>query len=197
MLDHIKSYIEHGVKKIIFYLEKILRKLDDPRFGLKEIKKEIIDIEKKLDNPWFGLKEIKKEIKDIENGMACPVRSTGPAIRSAGVGNLYVKLQNDTDVDQMVLVEVRSLDTCPKTVAASETVNVPANCAVLRTFDIGPSGLDLEEFEVRITTLSGEPRAIQAFVAGAEGQSVNLNPANTWRDAELVCKFDSDNHKPC
>lgn len=48
-------------------IRKIEAKLDNPKFGLKEIKEEIIEINEIVSNSVFGLKEIKNEVRDIEN----------------------------------------------------------------------------------------------------------------------------------
>lgn len=119
-----------------------------------------------------------------DNGSS--VLTTGPVIRSAGVGNLYVKILNNTDITQQVRITLFDIDECPKAIAAVETVTVEPGCAVLETFDIGPAGLDLEEFEVQIEFLSGATEGIYAFIAGAQGNSFNLEPANVFRHEELV-----------
>lgn len=47
-------------------LQQILDKLDDPNYGLEEIKNEIRLIEMTVTDPIFGLQEIKAEIMDIK-----------------------------------------------------------------------------------------------------------------------------------
>lgn len=58
-------------------LEDIEDKLDNPQFGLREIKREIKAIEDKLDSPSWGLIEIKNEIKEIENKLDHPETGLG------------------------------------------------------------------------------------------------------------------------
>ncbi|MGI6092781.1 MAG: hypothetical protein GX348_05740 [Veillonellaceae bacterium] len=52
--------------KLLDEIRKIEAKLDNPKFGLKEIKEEIIEINDIVSNSVFGLKEIKNEVRDIE-----------------------------------------------------------------------------------------------------------------------------------
>ena len=87
-------------------------------------------------------------------------------------------------------ITVFDLDECPKVAAAVETVTVEPKCAVLETFNIGPAGFDLEEFEVQIEFLSGATEGIYAFIAGAQGNSFNLEAANVFRHEELVPQID-------
>jgi len=75
VLDCFKDHSSCTKERIILCIllgeiRAIEDKLDNPKFGLKEIKNEIKDIEEKLDNPKFGLKEIKNEIRGIENIVA-------------------------------------------------------------------------------------------------------------------------------
>lgn len=138
---------------------------------------------------FLKLKKCKKKDKN-GNGNGSSVLTTGPVIRSAGVGNLYVKILNNTNINEEVRITVFDIDECPKEPAAVETVTVEPKCAVLETFDIGPAGLDLEEFEVQIEFLSGATEGIYAFIAGAQGNSFNLEPGNVFRHEELVPQID-------
>lgn len=52
--------------KILDEIRQIEAKLDNPLFGLNEIKHEIIDINNIITNSTFGLREIKNEVRDIE-----------------------------------------------------------------------------------------------------------------------------------
>ncbi len=181
----------HGLGDIKEEIRDIEDKLDSPCFGLAEIKREIKAIEDKLDDRHFGLEEIKREIHDIEDKLdhqlaGSSVLTTGPVIRSAGVGNLYVKILNNTAVTQSVRITLFNIQHCPKQPADSRTVTLFSKCSDLETFDIGSGMLDLEEFEVQLQFLSGATHGILAFVAGAEGGSVNLVAANVFRHSELV-----------
>lgn len=137
---------------------------------------------------FFKLKKCKD--KDNGNGDGSSILTTGPVIRSAGVGNLYVKVLNNTNAVQQVRITVFDLDQCPKTAAEVRTVMIASKCAVLETFDIGPAGLDLEEFEVQTEFLSGATEGIYVYVAGAQGNSFNLEPSNVFRHEELVPQVD-------
>lgn len=53
--------------KLLDEIRQIENKLDNPLFGLNEIKSEIIDINDIITNSTFGLKEIKNEVRDIES----------------------------------------------------------------------------------------------------------------------------------
>ncbi|MDD4600568.1 hypothetical protein SDC9_13762 [bioreactor metagenome] len=66
--DHSSSTKERIILCILLdEIRRIEAKLDNPLFGLNEIKKEIIDINNIITNSTFGLKEIKNEIIDINN----------------------------------------------------------------------------------------------------------------------------------
>lgn len=53
--------------KLLDEIRQIEAKLDNPMFGLKEIKNEIIEINDVVSNSVFGLREVKNEIIDINN----------------------------------------------------------------------------------------------------------------------------------
>ena len=53
--------------KLLDEIRRIEAKLDNPLFGLNEIKHEIIDINNIITNSTFGLREIKNEVRDIDN----------------------------------------------------------------------------------------------------------------------------------
>lgn len=136
---------------------------------------------------FFNAKKCKSQ---NNNGDVASILTTGPVIRAAGVGNLYVKILNNTNTAQQVKITLFNIENCPKTVAQEETLIVMSKCSVLEVFDIGPSALNLEEFEVQIQFLSGATEGIYAFVAGAQGNSFNLEPSNVFRHEELVSQFD-------
>ena len=53
--------------KLLDEIRQIEAKLDNPLFGLNEIKHEIIDINNIITNSTFGLREIKNEVRDIDS----------------------------------------------------------------------------------------------------------------------------------
>lgn len=180
-----------GLEEIKWEIREIEAKLDNPDTGLTEIKREIREIEAKLDNPDFGLEEIKREIREIETELGrSSVLTTGPILRSAGVGNVYVKVTNNTAVTQSVRITVFDLSKCPKQIADQRTDTIFSQCTIMETFDVGPGHLDLLEFEVQIEFLSGVTSGIKAFVGGAQGSSFNLDPSNVFRHEELVPQRD-------
>lgn len=101
--------------------------------------------------------------------MAAAVLTTGPVIYSAGVGSLFIKLLNNTGSTQMVRKTLFDISQCPKqaTGGTPTTTTFPGECSDLETFDTGPGGLDLEQFEVQIEFL-GDTQGIFAFVASAQ-----------------------------
>lgn len=137
------------------------------------------------------MEEIKREIKLIIAQLGgSSVITTGPVIRSSGVGNLYVKVTNNTETSQTVRITVFDLTQCPKQIADQRTVTIQSLCTIMEIFDVGNSGLDLPEFEVQTEFLSGVTSGIKVFVAGAQGNSFNLDPSNVFRHEELVPEVD-------
>ena len=66
--DHSSANKERIILCILLdEIRRIEAKLDNPLFGLKEIKHEIIEINNIITNSTFGLREIKNEVQDVES----------------------------------------------------------------------------------------------------------------------------------
>lgn len=71
------KYSNHKNRGLPDKWQQVINMLDDPKYGLEEIKREIRSIETAIYSPDYGLGEIKNEINDIKN-----------ALDSAGQNNL-------------------------------------------------------------------------------------------------------------
>ena len=66
--DHSSATKERIILCILLdEIRRIEAKLDNPLFGLQEIKHEIIEINNIITNSTFGLREIKNEVQDVES----------------------------------------------------------------------------------------------------------------------------------
>lgn len=78
--------------KVIDGLRRLLCLLNNPNFGLEEIKDEVRNIENKIENPHFGLAEIKEEVANIESTINIVASQIGYI--SGEVFNIEHKLDN-------------------------------------------------------------------------------------------------------
>jgi len=177
-LEEIKDEVR-GLESAVAGISTLL---SSPSFGLEEIKNEIILIESTVLSPTFGLEEIKNEIREILAALpvcSSDVLTTGPVIRDGGRAELIGKVLNNSVETRTVVVRAFNLDVCPKAQTDIETLVLRPNCARPFAFGAAP-----DEYEVQI---SGIVPGVMIYTT-TRSCSGDLNPANTFRHSEFVCK---------
>ena len=107
-------------------LKLILCLLKNDKFGLREIKREIVLIEKAIFSPTFGLKEIKKELRRIECGIFSPTFGL-PEIKSevSNIESIVGDIADEIDSPTFGLQEIKSEVSQILTLVSNLNVIVP------------------------------------------------------------------------
>ena len=207
-----------GLNEIKSEIRIIENAVLSPDFGLNEIKNEIKGIENTLanfdfnitfnitfpdeiingindviNNEIFGLNEIKNEIRVIENAVTPPrTLTTGPVIAAVNANNLRVKVLNNTQANQTVIIRVFNLEECPK--CNNEVFNnalgpIPPSCALeTGNIDLNPPGQGaINEYEVEVSNLV--PGIYVWSSASPSNEPKNLIGVNTFRHADFVAQI--------
>lgn len=155
----------------------IIKLLLNRRFGLKEIKREIREIEARLDQL-------------IPNGNG--VLTTGPVVKDVTAGSLVVKVLNNTDETQTVVVNVYDLTQCPKALYEEVDLELDPQCAESEIInDVLPVQYEVEFVGMVPGVYAWTATRTQAGPAPLTAS--NFIAANTFRHAELVPQFDNNN----
>lgn len=162
---------------------------------------ELDDIEDLLEDKKFGLAEIKREVRDIEDKLdKAPTQkgalSTGPFFVRTGQNNaINVKVQNVGTKCVDVVVRLFDIGACPPEEIDSECLKDIGRCCAEDAVLTAPAG----NFEVAICPDS--PNAtLRAFVSVHTGNSANSAFEYVIKAAEmlpLVCPFCKRDKCPC
>jgi hypothetical protein len=141
-----------------------------------------------LTNKRFGLKEIKAEIREIEEKLDMIVSplgnfTTGPVIKDVTASSLIVKVLNNSNVTQSVLVIVFDLTDCEKTEFDSIELEVEPGCAEEHIFGEPPINYEVQFLGLVANVFGWTATRTQA--APAPITASNLVAANTFRHSEL------------
>ncbi len=151
----------------------------------------LLIIIKLLLNRKFGLKEIKREIRAIEarldqlipNGNG--TLTTGPVIKDVTAGSLVVKVLNNTDETQTVVVLVWDLTQCPKALYEEIDLELDPQCTESEIInDVLPLQYEVQFVGMVPGVYGWTATRTQAGPAPLEASS--FIAANTFRHAELV-----------
>ena len=163
------------------------------KLGYCKVLEELEEIEGLLEDPRYGLAEIKREIRDIEEALSDLLTdkgplSTGPFYVRAGEANaINVLVQNVGKCPIDVKVRLFDLEACPPEEIDCESLECIERCTAEAAVLTAPEGI----FEVVVCPKS-DKASVRAFVSVHSGDAPNSSIEYTIKAEEMlpvVCPF--------